>query len=489
MANNDYYLTTTIPFVNARPHIGFALELVQADTIARYHRLLDSDVRFQTGTDENAYKNVTAAKKLAIPTLEFVTQNSAEFRLLCNKLNVSYDNFIRTTAPEHEAGVRLFWNRIRQGDLYLKKYRGFYCIGCEDFLLDKDLHDGFCPDHETRPEAVEEENVFFRLSAYQTELEDLLASNRLRVIPNTRRNEVLRFVQSGLHDISVSRATSRLGGWGIAVPNLPSQTIYVWIDALVNYISGLGYGRSDSWNQKWNEHNKKIHFIGKNVWKFHAVYWPALLLSVGLPLPDTIVVHGFLQRDGRKISKSFGSNVSPTSLVNEYGCDVIRYYLLRHIRPFEDCDIRLDRLGDTVSELANSIGNLLSRLTALCERSGFCNPISPSTPQAPVGFHSALEKFEYDQGLVLLWNGIRSLNRDIEQTAPWTLLNPDKSAELHPKLAEWLERLFAIAYWLEPFLPSTSNRIKKELLRSKISKRSPLFRRPHARQHLEESST
>ena len=477
MTSNKYYVTTTIPFVNARPHIGFALELVQADAFVRYSRLIGREVRFQTGTDENAFKNVQAAENLGIPTLDFVNNNSDAFLLLCKALSTSHDRFIRTTSPEHEAGVRLFWNRIRDGDLYSKKYRGSYCIGCEDFLLEKDLENGRCQDHGTRPDVVEEENIFFRLSAYQTEIENLISTDRLRVIPQKRKNEVLRFVQAGLHDISVSRATNRLGGWGIKVPNLPSQTIYVWIDALVNYLSGLGYGRGDGWKDRWNERCRIIHIIGKNVWKFHAVYWPALLLSVGLPIPEKIVVHGFLQQNGRKISKSLGNTIDPIALVNEFGNDVVRYYLLRHVRPFDDSDIQRSRLVEVTNELANGIGNLLSRLTALCEKSDYSSSVVNRYPQAPDGFRSALEAFEYDQALVLLWKDIRALNRDIERSAPWSQLLLEHRAGLHRELSGWLERLYAVAYWLEPFLPDSSERIKTTLTTSPITKSPPLFRR------------
>jgi methionyl-tRNA synthetase len=464
MNTTKTYVTSTIPFVNAHPHVGFALELVQTDVIARYHRLLGREVRFQTGTDEHAFKNVLSARERGIPTETLVDENSALFRRLCGVLNVSQDRFVRTTEPAHKTAVRSLWQRLKPEDLYLRSYTGLYCVGCEDFYLERDLVDGVCPDHRIKPITVEEENYFFRLSAYQSRLEDLLRSGTLQVVPEARRNEVLQFVRSGLRDISVSRVARRAQGWGIPVPHDTSQVIYVWIDALINYLSGLGFGAGDSWQQFWNEDTRKIHVIGKNVWKFHAVYWPALLWSAGVALPDTILVHGFLTQEGRKISKSLGNGVDPVDYVERFGADGVRYYLLRYVRPFEDGDFSAERLRDAYNaDLANGIGNLCSRLTGLCERTTYRRFDTAHSPAAPDGYHDALERFEFDRGLEILWDKVRTVNRDIERTAPWSLINEGSIDAARASLRRWLRDLYEIAHWLAPFLPETSERIQSVL--------------------------
>jgi methionyl-tRNA synthetase len=477
MNEQTIYITTTIPFVNARPHVGFALELVQADAIARYYRLLGRRVRLQTGTDEHAFKNVLAARQSGTSTQLLVDENASHFRHLSAVLNISHDRFVRTTEPAHKAAVAAFWQRLRPRDVYCKEYSGLYCVGCEDFLREQDLVDGKCQDHESEPEGVEEENYFFRLSAYQDRLETLLDSGRLSVVPHTRKNEVLQFVRSGLRDISISRAAHRLGGWGIPVPGDPSQIIYVWIDALINYVSGLGFGDGDVWSCWWNKQTSKIHIIGKNVWKFHAVYWPALLLSAGLPLPDTIPVHGFLTHEGRKISKTFGNSIDPVKHVEEFGSDVVRYYLLRYVRPFEDGDFSEERLSTAYDSLANGLGNLCSRLTALCERAEHVAPAVEINPTAPEGFHSALQRFEFDSAIGILWSRIRATNQDIERLAPWALIRAGVNDSLRARLNGWLRELYAVAHWIAPFLPDASAKIKTALSAGQVKMAEPLFPR------------
>ena len=360
------YVTTTIPYVNAPPHIGFALELVQADAIARYHRLLGREVRLQSGTDENAFKNVLSAEARGIHVQQLVDENSARFRALADALDVSLDHFQRTTDPAHRRAVDAFLARLRPDDVYTADYRGLYCTGCEDFYLETDAVDGRCPEHDTPLVEVAEHNWFFRLSAYQTQLHDLVASRRVHVFPEAREREVLSFIARGLSDISISRDAARSAGWGIPFPGDPTQVVYVWIDALINYLTGLGFPDSDV-DRFWNE-AETCHAIGKNVWKFHAVYWPALLLSAGFPVPDQIVVHGFLTNEGRKISKSSGDAADPIEYVDALGVDAVRHFLLRHVRPFEDSDFSRARLEAAYdADLAHGIGNLTSRLTALCE--------------------------------------------------------------------------------------------------------------------------
>ncbi len=271
-----HVITTSIPYVNSRPHVGFALELVQADVAARFHRLTGDSVRFQTGTDDNAFKNVISARERGIETKTFVDRNADSFRALSHKLNISHDRFIRTTSPEHHSGVRRLLSGLAEGDLYRNDYEGLYCIGCEDFVQPGELVDGCCSEHRKPPGPISETNWFFRLSRYQEEIGNLISSGVIEIVPDWRKAEILNFVRSGLRDISVSREATRLDDWGVKVPEDPSQIVYVWIDALINYVSGLAYGRDESWKEWWNSDVEKTHIIGKNVWKFHAVYWPAL---------------------------------------------------------------------------------------------------------------------------------------------------------------------------------------------------------------------
>ena len=472
------YITTSIPYVNAPPHIGHALELVQADAIARYNRLTGKETFLQTGTDENAFKNVIAARQLGISTQQLVDQNSQAFRRLCDALGISHDGFIRTTEDRHRQGVLDFWRRLRPEDVYKASYGGLYCSGCEDFYLERDLVDGLCPDHRTAPTPVEEANYFFRLSAYQAEITELLEQDKIRIVPGTRKNEVISFVRRGLDDFSISREASRSGGWGIQVPHDPSQVIYVWVDALINYVSGLGLGSGDEWQRFWNPDGRKVHVIGKNVWKFHAVYWPAMLLSAHLPLPSEIVVHGFLTVEGQKISKSLGNVIDPLEYVGAYGQDAVRYYLLKAGPPFEDGDFSGERLSQLYNQdLANGLGNLVSRLTTLCERGG-CGGFTPaSCPEAPEGYHQALQGYRFGEAAACLWNVISRLNRDIDRVRPWEALKSGDRQTLGSHLSRWLLELHTAAYWLEALLPEASKKALAALLQEPIRACKPLFPR------------
>ena len=476
------YITTSIPYVNAQPHIGFVLELVQADVIARFRRLGGWDVHFQTGTDENATKNAIAAQKAGLPTGELVDRNSECFRRLLPAFGISNDAFIRTTEQRHRLGVHAFWRRLRPQDVYRGAYQGLYCVGCEDFLGERDLVDGRCPDHDEPPVQTAEENYFFRLSAYQDQIERLLSDGTIAVIPQARRNEVLSFVRRGLADISISRTTQRSLGWGIRVPGDDDHVIYVWIDALINYISGLGFGQDDRWQEWWQAGVRKLHVIGKNVWKFHAIYWPALLLSAHLPLPDTIAVHGFVTVDGKKIGKSLGNAVDPFDCARRFGPDAVRYYLLRAIPPFDDGDFSADRLREVYNaDLANGLGNLVSRIVALCGRAGFGPLTAPPEHEAPEGYLAAMEGLRFDLALQSLWRVVDDLNRQVEQVKPWELLKRPDLAPLHGHLRRWTSQLLRLAYWLGPLLPETSQRIGQQLQRplapTASHPKAPLFPR------------
>jgi len=471
------YITTTIPYVNAQPHVGFALELVQADALARYRRLCGEQVRVQTGTDENAWKNIESARAQGCSPREFVTRNTEAFRQLGPALNIAVDEFVHTGEARHQQAVWAFWQRLRPADLYVQSYTGLYCTGCEDFLNERDLVHGCCPDHKTPPVQVQEANYFFRLSAYQAQIDALITSGRLAITPEKRRLEILNFVRQGLHDISISRRSGRAEGWGIQVPGDATQTIYVWIDALVNYLTGLGFGAADGWQHWWAPEARVIHCLGKSVWKFHAVYWPALLLSAGIALPDELLIHGFLTVNGQKIGKSLGNAIDPHVPIARYGIDAVRYYLLRHTSPWDDGDFSEERLHLAYTQdLANNLGNLVSRLTTLCQRGNYQAEIA-GIPAAPTGYHDALAAYAFDHALAILREALDRLNRDIEQCEPWQALKAGDLATLHQQLQPWLQQLYTVGYWLQPFLPASSERIIAVLSARPICAAMPLFPR------------
>ena len=367
-----WYVTTAIPYVNAKPHIGFALEIILTDALARYHRLKGDDVRFLTGADENSLKNVQAAEKEGISTQALVDRNAAQFQALREPLNLSFDDFIRTSNdPRHLAGVRKLWEACAaNGDIYKRPYQGLYCVGCEQFYTPDELVDGLCPEHLTPPDVVEEENYFFRLSRYGDRLYELIDSDQLRIVPQTRKNEALSFIRQGLEDFSISRSRARAKGWGIPVPGDPEQVIYVWFDALDNYITALGYADEGPLYQRyWAENQQRVHVIGKGILRFHTIYWPAMLLSAGVLPPSQVFVHGYVTIEGAKISKSLGNVIDPVEFAERYGTEGLRYYLLREIRATDDGDFSQERFIRTHNgDLADQLGNLLNRVVNMVTR-------------------------------------------------------------------------------------------------------------------------
>jgi methionyl-tRNA synthetase len=492
------YLTTAIPYVNATPHVGFALEMVQADSLARFYRLLGHDVRFQAGTDENSIKNVQAAEVAGLPVAELVERNAARFLALKESLDLSIDDFIRTSSdPRHKAGVERLWRACADhGDIYKRVYRGLYCNGCEQFYKASDLADGCCPEHGTPPEEVSEENLFFRLSRYEDALRNLIRSRSIDIVPESRRNEVLAWIEQGLEDFSISRSAARARGWGIPVPGDPDQMIYVWFDALGNYITALGYGADgDDFRKFWSEAATREHVIGKGITRFHAVYWPAILLSGGLPLPTRILVHGYVTVDGKKIGKSAGNAIDPVPLAEDLGADALRYFLLRHIRSTTDGDFSRDRfLRAYNSELADQLGNLVRRTLSMIER--YCDGIIPSPPdhggltsdiaRASVALPGIvarhLDTFAFDTALDAIWSLVAVANRHVAETEPWSLAKQagasptsaasrDAQFRLRACLSDLALSLQVIACSLAPLLPSTSARILQLLGLSKSADR------------------
>jgi len=472
------YITTTIPYVNARPHLGHALELVQADALARHYRGRGDRVRFQAGTDDNSLKNVLAAEIAGISVQDFVDANAAAFTGLAQPLSLSVDDVIRTsTDPRHRAGVERLWRACAaRGDLYRRHYEGRYCVGCEQFYTDAELPGGRCPDHGTAPELVSEENWFFRLSRYAGQLRALIAGGTIRVEPAGRRNEVLAFIDSGLEDFSVSRGTERARGWGIPVPGDPGQVIYVWWDALGNYLTALDYaGGGEDLRRWWDGAARRVHLLGKGVLRFHAVYWPAILLSAGEAVPTDIAVHGYLTENGRKISKSSGATIDPYDLVGQYGTDAVRWWLLCAVPWGADADFTVDRLVARANdELANGFGNLVNRVVSMIHRyRGGRVPVTPAgapdataldaaVRNAPGLIAGALEDFDFRRAAWAARRIADEANRYVNRTRPWDLAKAGDHAELDAVLSALLRACQALGTHLAPFLPDAAARIARQ---------------------------
>ena len=359
-----YYITTSIPYTNAPPHIGFALEIVQADVLARYFRTAGRDVFFLTGTDEHGLKTLRAAEVAGKSTIDFADEVSGKFAELAKTLNISNDDFIRTTDEKrHKPAVYKLWEKyIKNGDIYKKKYKGFYCAGCEAFKTGKEIIGGECIIHQKPVEIIEEENYFFKLSKYLPEIKKIIGKEKIKIVPESKKNEVLGMIGNGIEDVSFSRMKDKYWGW--PVPNDPSQNLYVWLDALPNYISALGYGSNEKQLKKYWPVN--VHCIGKDIVKFHAIYWPAMLLSAGLDLPKSIFIHGFINVGGQKMSKSLGNVIDPFELVKKYGADAVRYYLLREIPSTEDGDFSFEKFKQRYNaDLAGGVGNLVARVLGI----------------------------------------------------------------------------------------------------------------------------
>jgi methionyl-tRNA synthetase len=464
------YVTTSIPYVNAAPHLGIALEFVLADALARFHRLSGAPTRLQSGTDDNSLKNVLAAEREGIPVRTLVDRNADVFERLLGRLDVQADGFIRTSAdPVHPQGVAELWRACEaRGDLYRKRYRGLYCVGCEQFYTPDELEAGRCPEHGTPPETVEEENWFFRLSRYQDELRRLLESGRLRVVPETRRREALAFVSSGLRDLSVSRARERARGWGIPVPGDPGQVVYVWFDALANYLTALGYPRRTGTYRTFWEQGTTTHVIGKGILRFHAVYWPAILLSAGLPPPDRLLVHGYLQANGARLSKSSGVRVDPGEVADRLGTEALRYWLLRAVGRGEDADWTDERASELRrTELGNELGNLLQRTVSLVRRDGGIVRTAAADEELggiaaglAEGVRTAVAgELDPQAALTATWELVRATNRYANQRQPWRL----EGAARDGAVLSLAESLRVVAEALRPFLPRTARDIAAQL--------------------------
>ena len=465
---NKFYITNAIPYVNAPPHVGHALEFVQSDTIARYHRLRGEDVLLLCGGDENALKNVQAAEETGVPVQEFVDQNSLLFQKLAERLNVKFNVFQKGSSEQHYKSSQKLWELCKSaGDIYKKEYRGLYCVGCEQFYESEELNkNGECFEHPGRKLGkVAEENYFFKLSKYQNQLERVLEKDELKIIPEFRKTEILNFLKQGLKDISISRSNERAKNWGVPIPGDDSQRMYVWFDALNIYRSGIENRKDSAW---WPA---DLHVIGKGIVRFHAIYWPAFLISAGLSLPKSLFVHGYLTVDGQKMSKTVGNVVDPSELIDKYGADALRYYFLSQIPPTSDGDFSESRFREVYNaDLANGIGNLVARVAALCEKS---NTNMPSTYKVwCADVDKAFEEYKFNEGLQGIWKLISEADQKINIVEPWKI----SGEELSKVLKDLAKRVQEIAYNLRPFLPETSDKILKQFS-GKIKSADPLFPR------------
>lgn len=472
--NKKIYITTSIPYVNAAPHIGHALEFVQADCLARFYRAIGYDVYFSSGADENSLKNVRSAESEGVPVQELVDRYTKAFADLEGALNLTFDVFNRTSSAEHFLGVQKLWSKCRREDIYKKKYRGLYCVGCEQFYAPSELVDGKCPEHLTKPEEVEEENYFFKLSNYQKYLEELIESDELKIVPPTRKNEVLSFIKSGLADFSISRSRERARGWGVPVPGDESQVMYVWFDALTTYLTALGFGsaKQNLFKKYWVGDTNRLHVIGKGIIRFHAVYWPAMLKSAGIELPDEIFVHGYVTVSGQKISKSIGNSVDPFKQVSDFGAEAVRFYLLREIPAWGDGDFAQSRFRDLYNgELANGLGNLVARVARLAADTKLNLPEKKNyTFKKEVA--DCIKNFRFDQAIFSIWEEISILDKLINEQKPWELEGTALKNVISPIAVQIRE----IAFNLSPFMPKTSEAILRQFT-GKVSQEKPLFPR------------
>ena len=463
-----FFITTAIDYVNSLPHIGTAYEKVTADCIARAKRLLGYDVRFMMGTDEHSINVKKKAVEAGLSPLDYCDDMVPKFEDIWKKLSISYDDFIRTTETRHVTSVTELFRRIdANGDIYTDDYKGWYCEGCEVFIQEKDLVDGKCSNHNTKPSWIEETNYFFRLSKYGKPLLEHIEKNPDFIRPVSRRNEIVKLIESGLEDISVSRSGF---DWGIPLPKDTAHVVYVWFDAVINYISGLNFGDDDTSlvDTYWPA---DLHVIGKDITRFHCVMWPAMLMSAGLPVPRSIFGHGFIYHRGEKMSKSLGNVVSPLDIADTFGADPLRFFLLREVVYGQDGDFTFERFIERYnSDLANDLGNLVSRAISMIHRyfdgalpkdvTPGCYSLSPDFQSITAAWKEAIERYDLSGACESVMAYIRGANKFIEEKAPWKLAkNPSGKDELAEVLCDCASVIIGSAILLFPYIPSAAEKI------------------------------
>ncbi|HRY59816.1 MAG TPA: methionine--tRNA ligase [Patescibacteria group bacterium] len=476
MENNKFYITTTLPYVNADPHIGFALEIIQADVIARYHANKGDEVFFNTGTDEHGQKIYLGALAEGKNPKDYCDFYAAKFDELKKALNLSYNNFIRTTDPHHMKAAQDFWNRCeKNGDIYKANYKTKYCVGCELEKQDSELVDGCCPLHPSKPlEIRDEENYFFKFSNYQDKLLKLYNDNSEFVKPAHRQKEIYNFVKEGLKDFSISRLSEKMP-WGISVPGDEKHVMYVWFDALVNYVSCLGWPEDNSkFEDFWGiiEKPNAIQVAGKDNLRQQSAMWQAMLISAGLPNSKQIFIHGFINAAGGvKMSKSLGNTISPFDVVDKFGTDALRYFVLACIAPDEDSEVSEELIEERYnSDLANALGNLVSRVTNIAEKNDI---IFKNSGSDEVDVSEELNDYKFNKALEKIWALVHGANKYIDDEKPWMI--KDDTERVSSVINKLLNDIMVIGQSLEPFLPETSEKILNIFKQEKIVKAEPLF--------------
>lgn len=459
-----FYLTTAIDYVNNRPHLGTAYEKITADVIARYHRLIGDDVRFVMGNDEHSQNVFKRAREQGMDPLAYCDQMEGEFRKAWTHLNVSFDDFIRTTEPRHKVAVQAMVQKsFDNGDIYEGVYEGWYCVSCEEFKPEKTLVDGLCPIHRSKPDWIKETNYFFKLSKYRDALLAHYAAHPEFAAPDTRRNEMLRLLEGGLEDISVSRAGQ---SWGIPLPFDPKSVVYVWYDALINYAAAVGYGSADGEFDKWWP--ASLHLIGKDIARFHYVVWPAMLMSVGAPLPKQVFGHGFITINGQKMSKSLGTMIDPIEAADRLGVDPLRLYLSKEIVFGGDGDFSFDRFDEKYNaDLANNLGNLVSRVTSMVQRYRHGALASTNAPgdlaaraaECVERYRASMDAFQLETGIAEVFRLTDATNEYIASRQPWTLAKQGDDAALDAVLWNATEAVRLIAVLLSPVMPASCDEI------------------------------
>lgn len=458
------YITTAIPYVNGTPHIGNALDYLLADIWTRYQKQNGHEVRFQVGTDEHGNKIAAKAGELGLSPKEYTDTTYLNFEKLMKKVGAGYTDFVRTTDEHHVAAVQYIWKQLKPY-IYKSTYSGWYCMGHEAFFTDKEVQStgGVCPDHQTPFQQVSEENYFFKTSAFTDQIKEAITTGAMEIVPDFRKNEFLELIKDGVNDVSISRPKKSLT-WGIPVPDDPDQIMYVWLDALANYITVIGYpDRVDEYKAFWPA---DVEVIGKDILRFHAGIWPAMLLGIGLELPKKLLVHGFINVGGTKISKTIGNGIDPNEIIDQYGLDAFRYFFSRHIPTLDDGDFTWEKFENAYNgELGNDLGNLISRVSGMIMRyqAGVIGQ-SEQTEHDMTAYHHAMESLEFNKAIDEVWNMVRSLNQYIDNVKPWEIakqIGKDTEAESHLSevLAHCAGALVQIGDLLIPFMPATAEAI------------------------------
>lgn len=457
------YITTAIPYVNAKPHVGNAIDYLLADIWARYQRQQGKEVKFQVGTDEHGNKIAAKALGLKLSPKEYTDQMSVNFKNLMAKIGVTYTDFVRTTDDHHVAAVQEIWRQLKP-HIYKHAYEGWYCEGCEAFVSDQEAteNNGVCPDHKTPYQHLSEENYYFKASDFSDQVRKAIETDKIKIVPEFRKKEFLDLMKDGLKDVSISRPVKHLS-WGIAVPDDSTQVMYVWLDALSNYITVLGYPDQPEWQDYWPA---DVQVVGKDILRFHAGLWPAMLLGLSLPLPKCLLVHGFVNVDGAKMSKTVGNVVDPIEIIDDYGADAFRYYFSRHIPTQDDGDFTWEKFEDAYNnELANDLGNLAQRIAGMITRyqSGVIGEL-PTSRHDMGAYHEAMANLDFDKAFDEIWLMVRSLNQYIDNVKPWKIAketekSPDAKEHLSEVLAYAAAEILQIADLLVPFLPGTAQKI------------------------------